>query len=92
MGGDENVETENGETVTAENLDTEIIKKFGAKIPALNGINLNDPIAKQTVAGMINGNSEYKKYYNAAKIIKTIIPQQAEQQTLSAQQVQEEFA
>ena len=91
-GGDENVETENGETVTAENLDTEIIKKFGAKIPALNGINLNDPIAKQTVAGMINGNSEYKKYYNAAKIIKTIIPQQAEQQTLSAQQVQEEFA
>ena len=41
---------------------------------------------------MINGNAEYRKYYNAAKIIKTIIPQQAEQQTLSAQQVQEEFA
>ena len=82
----------NGDEVTAENLDTEIIKKFGAKIPALNGINLNDPIAKQTVAQMINGNAEYRKYYNAAKIIKTIIPQQAEQQTLSAQQVQEQFA
>ena len=40
----------NGDEVTAENLDIEIIKKFGAKIPALNGINLNDPIAKQTVA------------------------------------------
>ena len=85
-------EENNGDEVTAENLDIEIIKKFGAKIPALNGINLNDPIAKQTVAQMINGNAEYRKYYNAAKIIKTIIPQQAEQQTLSAQQVQEEFA
>ena len=85
-------EENNGDEVTAENLDIEIIKKFGAKIPALNGINLNDPVAKQTVAQMINGNAEYRKYYNAAKIIKTIIPQQAEQQTLSAQQVQEQFA
>ena len=52
--------------VTAENLDVEILKKFGAKIPALANVNLNDPVAKQTVAQMINGNSEYRKYYNAA--------------------------
>ena len=89
---EEEEEGNEGEEVTAENLDTEIIKKFGTKIPALNGINLNDPVAKQTVAGIINGSAEYRKYYNAAKIIKGIIPQQAEQQTLSAQQVQEEFA
>ena len=89
---EEEEEENEGEEVTSENLDVEIIKKFGTKIPALNGINLNDPVAKQTVAGIINGSAEYKKYYNAAKIIKTIIPQQAEQQTLSAQQVQEEFA
>ena len=62
-------------------MDIEIVKKFGAKIPQLNGINLNDPVAKQTVAGMINGNAQYRKLYNAAKILKTIIPDQAEQQT-----------
>ena len=84
-GGDENVETENGETVTSENLDTEILKKFGAKIPALANINLNDPVAKQTVAAMINENAEYKKYYNAAKVLKNIIPQQAEQDTVQQQ-------
>ena len=84
-GVDENVETESGETVTSENLDIEILKKFGAKIPALNGINLNDPVAKQTVAAMINENGEYKKYYNAAKILKNIIPQQAEQDTAQKQ-------
>ena len=70
-----------GDAVTSENLDIEIVKKFGAKIPQLNGINLNDPVAKQTVAGMINGNAQYRKLYNAAKILKTIIPDQAEQQT-----------
>ena len=89
---EEEEEGNEGETVTSENLDIEIIKKFGVKIPALNGINLNDPVAKQTVAAMINENAEYKKYYNAAKIIKTIIPQQAEQQTLTAQQIQDQFA
>ena len=41
---------EKGEMVTSENLDVEILKKFGAKIPALNNVNLNDPVARQTVA------------------------------------------
>ena len=81
----EEEEGNEGDAVTSENLDTDIVKQFGAKIPALNGINLNDPVAKQTVAQMINGNSEYKKYYNAAKIIKTIIPKQAEQGTVQQQ-------
>ena len=85
-------EGDEGEMVTAENLDVEILKKFGAKIPALANVNLNDPVAKQTVAQMINGNSQYRKYYNAAKVIKGIIPQQAEQQTLTAQQMNEGFA
>ena len=82
---EEEEEGNDGDVVTSENLDTDIVKQFGAKIPALNGINLNDPVAKQTVAGMINGNSEYKKYYNAAKVIKTIIPKQAEQGTVQQQ-------
>ena len=84
-GEDENVETESGETVTSENLDIEILKKFGTKIPALANVNLNDPVAKQTVAAMINENEEYKKYYNAAKILKNLIPQQAEQDTVQKQ-------
>ena len=63
--------------VTSARGDTDIVKQFGGKIPALNGMNLNDPVAKQTVAQMINGFCEYEKYYNAAKIIKTIIPKQA---------------
>ena len=85
--GDGADDGEEGEMVTSENLDVEILKKFGAKIPALNNVNLNDPVARQTVAQMINGNSEYKKYYNAAKIIKGIIPhtQQAEQSTVQQQ-------
>ena len=83
--GDGADDGDEGEMVTSENLDVDIVKQFGAKIPALNGINLNDPVAKQTVAQMINGNAEYRKYYNAAKILKTIIPQQAEQDPIQKQ-------
>ena len=64
---EEEEEGNDGDVVTSENLDTDIVKQFGAKIPALNGINLNDPVAKQTVAGMINGNSEYKKILQCCK-------------------------
>ena len=48
--GDGADDGEEGEMVTSENLDVEILKKFGAKIPALNNVNLNDPVARQTVA------------------------------------------